>query len=247
MRLIKLVIFIFICQRLASQVTLGGNYFLDIYKPYTKEAQDYLKINDKVKSHTWNVYLNVKVLQREKISWRSGLTYKHIWHKVDDKIKTYYYTVYGNGVTSFTHLEKVDETLDLKSRSNSYGIMNELSYIVKQNEKVAHELGMLNELYLLEFFKSAYYHDDSEKEFDRLEVTIKPITSKLRSPFLFSSTNLSVFYRIEKQLQDNRTIACKLNVGTNVYSDWDQFRKYAWIGLGVEVGFGDLKIIRDKP
>ncbi len=235
---ILLLIFCLLSGKLLAQIKIGIPYFFDVYKPYTPEAKAYLKVNDQVKSHTYNFYLNYKVLEHKKIAWRLGLSYKFINHVVEDKIKTYYYYAYGNGTTSQTQLIQVKETLDLKSRSNSLGMMNELSYTLKQNEKTAHEFGLINEFYFLEFFKSAYYYDNSEKEFDRIEVSIKPLTNKLRSPFLFSSTNLSVFYRIEKH-QDDHTLALRLNAGTNLYSDWDQFRQYAWFGVGLEIGFGD--------
>jgi hypothetical protein len=39
----------------------------------------------------------------------------------------------------------------------------------------------------------------------------------------------------------------KVYVGTNLYSDWDQFKKYAWVGLGLEMGFGKVKASKVNP
>jgi hypothetical protein len=33
-------------------------------------------------------------------------------------------------------------------------------------------------------------------------------------------------------------LAARVSVGTNLYSEWDQFRKYVWMGVGLEMGFG---------
>lgn len=219
-----------------AQIKIGGNYNVDIYKPYTPEAQSYIKINDKVDSRTINGFINFKVLTREKMTLWVGISYKHINHEVQDKIKRYYYYSYGNGTTV---LMPVDKTLDLKSESHSFGLMNEFSYSLASKEKLSHEIGITNEIYLLEFFKSFYYYDNSDEQFNDYRVTLLPMNSKLSSPFFFSSANLAGFYRFTYHPTSLVTTSVKVSFGTNLYSNWDQFQKYAWVGLGLEIGLSE--------
>lgn len=51
----------------------------------------------------------------------------------------------------------------------------------------------------------------------------------------------SVFYRQSFHWSDYFTFSGRISVGTNVYSDWDQYKRYVWIGLGLEAGFGKKK------
>jgi hypothetical protein len=59
--------------------------------------------------------------------------------------------------------------------------------------------------------------------------------------FPLSSIDLSIFYSNRWQLKDNFSLGARVSLGTNLYSDWDQFKKYAWLGLGLELGFGKVK------
>ena len=37
------------------------------------------------------------------------------------------------------------------------------------------------------------------------------------------------------------SVGAKFLFGTNLKSDWDEFKKYSWLGFGIELGFGTRK------
>lgn len=66
------------------------------------------------------------------------------------------------------------------------------------------------------------------------------------SHFYLASVDLSVFYRHILQVSPKLNLAARISLGTNLYSDWDQFKKYAWLGVGLEMGFGQVKQLGKK-
>ena len=46
---------------------------------------------------------------------------------------------------------------------------------------------------------------------------------------------------MSKKKNENFDFVLRASLGTNLYSDWDQFKSYAWLGLGIELGFGNGK------
>ena len=59
----------------------------------------------------------------------------------------------------------------------------------------------------------------------------------MKNGFFLSGVNISAYYRQVFQLHENFSLAARISLGTNLYSDWDQYKKYAWLGLGLEMGF----------
>ncbi len=228
-----LVFAVVMAQQLSGQIKLGVTQNIDVYKPYTPEGAAYAQKNDNVRSSTHHLYLNY-TLKRNRFSWNTGFVYQKTSMVVEEKIKTYYTYQYSNSAPKIT---EHNDPLDLKSRSLSFGVMNEFAYKISKNEQYQSRLGISSEVYLLEFFRSHYYYHPTNEMFKELSVDFKPITSELPARFFFSGANLSVFYKITAQLEAG-SIAARISLGTNLYSNWDQFRKYAWIGAGLEFGFG---------
>jgi hypothetical protein len=52
------------------------------------------------------------------------------------------------------------------------------------------------------------------------------------------NVNFSIYTEYQFLINDRFSLGSKLSFGTNLYSDWDQFRKYVWMGVGLELGFG---------
>lgn len=240
----KLLIgYLFVIQTSFAQVNLGFSNNLDVYKPYTPLTQEYMKVNKNITSNTWQLYINYDILTSKRWTWSTGLTYKHILHKIHKRLLGFYdYTVHhGSGSELIITYYYVDQALDYNSRSKSLGFYNEVNYkIVEKNKQKAY-LGLINETYLFEKFYAAYYISGTNKEKEKHIYTYFYSKTLPRSFFL-SSVNLSLYYKHVFQLNDKLSFSPKLSIGTNLYSDWDQFKKYAWIGLGVEVGFGKKKV-----
>lgn len=214
-----------------SQILVGFQYNMDVYKPYTEDTQEYMKINDKITSSTRSFY-GLYGFSHKQVIWRTGLSFKQIFHTTEDKVTSYYRNNYNTG-----QIEQIQKVLDLKSRSFSIGLKNEIGYFLTKSERMKNELGLTTELYLWEKYISRYYYDSTDEEFDDNNVTIFALSSGKSGLFL-SSFNLAAYYRFQWQPIDQFSIATRFSFGTNLYSDWDQFQKYAWVGLGLEVGFG---------
>lgn len=223
-----------------GQINIGFSKNIDLYKPYTKEVQEYLKINDKIKSNIYNAFLNFVIIDKNKFSLKLGLCYKNTTFIVRDKVLSYYeYTYLGHD--SPTDYVLKNNSLDLKSKSHSLGIMNEISLKFKRNNLI-NEVGISNEIHLFEYFKSSYYFSNTNESLDNSLLYITPLISKLPRNFFLSSANLSIIYRLTWQQSEKFSFSTKFSIGTNLYSDWDQFKKYAWLGVGLEMGFGKKKV-----
>jgi hypothetical protein len=60
---------------------------------------------------------------------------------------------------------------------------------------------------------------------------------KLRHNFFLSAVDLNVFYQFNWIISPNFSLGLRASIGTNLYSDWNQFKKYLWAGFGLHVGF----------
>lgn len=220
--------------QLQCQIRIGAIYNMDFYKPYTQETQDYLKINTQVFSNTGSTYATYNILKKEKINWSVGLVAKIIHQTTEQKIKAYYWPDFSDGSWEYRK-----EALDLRNRSVSLGVQNEISsfFTKKEVSKLFHEIGVSNEVFLFERYRSGYFYSGTKDQFSNSHVNIYPLQPGFKK-FFVSSANVGLFYRLSWQSPERVRIATKISIGTNIYSDWDQFRKYAWIGLGLEVGFG---------
>jgi hypothetical protein len=245
----KNFIFIFLTlftqQFVNAQISLGLNYNLDVYKPYTTETREYMKFNDKVKSNTFNITFQYNLIEKSKYSLNLGFSYKNINYVVQDKVLFYYEYAYL-GQTSPTNYVLKNNILDLKSRSHSFGTIIDFSIKLKQNDKTINEIGLLNEIYLFEYNNSAYYFSNSNESLEESSLFISPLVPKLPRNFFFSSSNLCLFYRLTYKQSEKISMATKISLGTNLYSDWDQFKKYAWLGVGLEIGFGKKFQFKEK-
>lgn len=241
---IGLIILIFLAMpKINAQIRVGISYNVDLYKPYTALAKEYQKENNNIHSQTANLNLSYPVLKKEKWTWETGLSYKFIRHVVDKKIEYYYDTYFKKAQNTEieTYYVLVHNPLDLISKSHSVGIVNSLNFKWKQREKHLQELGLQSEIYFFEYFKAAYY-TQNHKNYNDHKSSASPYLSPSYdiNPKLFflNCVNLSAFYRHSWVRTDKNPLAAKISLGTNLYSDWDQFKKYLWLGVGFEIGFG---------
>jgi hypothetical protein len=214
---------------------------LDYYKPYTNQTSQ--SIRDKTKSATFStgVYYRTKFFTKN--DFLLGINYRHISYEVNDQLNYIYYHPTLNGQPDYTTIEKYvyQDPLDLCSYSNSFGLNVGTNSVIYKSGKQKGELGLNIEVYFIEYFKTIYKSNDPTI-FG--EETIKRFTNNFnyKKNFFLSNSNVSLFYK-HIFLQTKRiNIGGKLSVGTNIYSSWKQFQKYAWLGLGLEVGWINKKI-----
>jgi hypothetical protein len=111
--------------------------------------------------------------------------------------------------------------------------------------------GTVNEDYVkreLEWYNSKYITDRSAiKEDYGYEILEPTVYNNAEIGFFPSSLTTDIFYRYLWIVSDKFNLGTRISLGTNLYSDWDQFKKYAWLGLGLELGFGKVKASKVKP
>lgn len=216
-----------------SQINIFFDQNLDWYKPYTDEAQEYMEINSSVKSSTFKSGLDLNLYVKGKFSMVLGITYKNINHIVSDKFLNYEI----GGITYYA-------PTDMHSQSHSIGVAPNFNYLLLKKNKYSGILGTNTTIYLFEIFNANYIVKSKPDDFQ--VPSIYPYNSR---EFLFplSSIDLSIFYINRWQLKDNFSLGARVSLGTNLYSDWDQFKKYAWLGLGLEMGFGKVKALKVNP
>jgi hypothetical protein len=245
MKLFLLCIFLFVVQIIFGQVYLSYTRNLDIYKPYTALTQEYMKVNDKIFSSTQSFNLRLTAKTKTKFTWDIGLSYKQINHLVEGKILGYYkhFLSPSSGV-DYYYL--VNEKLDLKSNSNSLGLINQFDFVLKEKNKLTQKIGFSSELYAYERFFSIYVTESGAEANEEISnLNLYPLNGSKRS-FFMSSFNFACHYLLLYKYQSNFSLATKISLGTNLYSDWDQFKKYVWLGVGLELGFGNKPLFKQK-
>ncbi len=249
-RFLILLIFGLKLFEVKSQIILGHELNLDVYKPYTEFGKIYKENNEDVKSSTNSTRLYYSFNIKENNSFGLGMTYMNKSMFIKDKIK-------GISVIEYNSVEEPIDTLffysnfDLDIKSHSLGFYFDYSKTLFEKLKTSGFVGSNCSVFVYENARGRYIDKDNLAE------TIDPEYSQFvpgkvntflntKKGFFISTVNVSVYYRQSFQLADNFSLAARISLGTNLYSDWDQFKKYAWLGVGLEMGFGKVKEIQNQ-
>jgi hypothetical protein len=216
--------------QIANSFQLGLQTNLDVYKPYSSFGKEFNKKYNNVSSFTYSVYGYYSIVLDNKQSFGLGFSLKRIQHKIVNKFDYQINVVqppFGSNDTVIYY-----SPTTLYSKSTSIGAYFEFNRIIHAKKKRHGILGIATQLYFLEFFKSHY---DLHNEHSGLDDPIPMLQSTPRN-FFFSSANASLSYALEFMDEKSVSFRLKASLGTNLYSDWDQFSKYVWIGVGGEFG-----------
>jgi len=231
-----------------SQIYFGVEKNLDVYKPYTDFGSEYLSYNDKVISSTFSVKAFYLMEFKKSNSIGLGFSYMNKKMIIEDKIK-------GISIVEYNSIEEPIDTLyfysnfDLNILSHSVGFYLDYNKVLFETKNLNGSIGANSSFYMYENAKGRYIDKDNLAEsIDPQYTQFVPgkTNSFLNSKkgFFISSINISTYYRQVFQFHEKFSLAARISLGTNLYSDWDQFKKYAWLGLGLEMGFGKVK--KDK-
>lgn len=209
-------------------IKVGYEKNIDLVK-FTETADVFIDQGFDVWSSTQKVELFCTIpLVHSNWNLGVGVAHKLIKHKVKDYFLYSPFESSANGNTYYKELEG-----DAESTSKSVGLKLEVSRIIHQREKFNGSVGLNTEWYLLEFYNSAFTKSTTSTG----TIEAEPQMMDTRKNFFLSSCNLSSYYRFEfTPKSTDLSLALKISLGTNLYSDWDQFSKYVWIGLGGELG-----------
>ena len=222
----------------AQLVNLGGIYNIDLYKPYSKETRDSANVYGAITSYTYSATLHFNMVKTPKLRWNCGVSFKHGEQLIEEKEPGYYTLDYWTGK------KFVPQILDLHSKSYAFGIYNEVCYEYKSTDKFSHQIGLCNELFIYEEFHSRYLYSGSKEEFRNI-YSYGP-NGRGYQRFLFSSTNLALLFRTSWKTTQHFSLSSKITAGTNIYSYWEEFQKYAWVGVGLEIGLIDRPVFRPE-
>jgi hypothetical protein len=235
-----------------NRVVLGYHNNADIFK----SNHDYLSLDNstvsRAKSSTFQFDVTTYLLKKNRFSIYIGLSYKRIFYIAENRIQDWNFSVQyvsGGQVMYYDVHYKFDDPADLVSKSNSFGLGTDNNLMLFEKPKISGLIGLNYRIYFLEYFNSNYYSNDpiiSDSNNLYFEKRPQPNIGPIKKIFL-SSINVSAYYRQVFQLHENFSLAARISLGTNLYSDWDQFKKYAWLGLGLEMGFGKVKASKVKP
>ncbi|HLP55209.1 MAG TPA: hypothetical protein VK151_09275 [Fluviicola sp.] len=216
-----------VCQS-KSGIYIGGQINLDIYKPYSEFGKEFQEKHNNISSFTYgfHAYYNLAFGQKNNLGF--GISFKKIKHTVSDKFLYTEHPAYSSSDTI-----PYTDPFSLNSKSSSLGIHLQYDRVIHSKKNIRGLVGFTTQLYLLEFFNTRYNEDNQS--------TVglgglSPMVSDTPRNFFFSSANVAMSYALEFMDEKSVSLRLKASVGTNLYSDWDQFSKYVWIGLGAEFG-----------
>jgi hypothetical protein len=244
MKYLKIILSAFIlilCANSFAQseniVRIGYQKNLEVFAPYASNMASYIQTGGKVASSSWSMYAQYAVFNKKCWSLLAGITFKKINFIAEDRITNSIYENNGN-IVNYAYKDPIDYV----SKSNSFGLSVELNYKLFETKTVKGQIGLNSELYFLESFSAKYVSADTKPP-TKQTIPI-PEVETIPKMFIYSASNISFFYRTALNISPKISPAFKLSIGTNIHSDWSQFSKYAWVGLGFEVGIGQFK--KDK-
>ena len=232
-KLIVLVFCLIVIQSIPAQnygeLRFGYAYSLDLLK-YTTTARSYDKEFNRIDSQTQSMQLGYyRSFNDQQWCFGSGIAYKKTELTINDYFSYCPMTNFGGNVIYSP------TTGSYISQSKSIGLFLDATRKVHQWKNLRGSVGVNTQWYLFEFFNAHY--SSTTKVAYYAPYFPNPSVYDLPRNFFLSSCNLSAFYRFELQAHEpNLSVALKISVGTNLYSDWDQFKRYAWIGVGAEIG-----------
>tara|TARA_R110002072_G_scaffold273058_1_gene433330 strand:- start:11131 stop:11820 length:690 start_codon:yes stop_codon:yes gene_type:complete len=218
----------------SSYIKIGSTYNLNIYAPYTYSKSNDLKSVQKKSSRIWDVNMDFKILEINKFSLYGGISYLKKFYKVLDVYDSInYLETLGGNIPSYTVTYFYKDKPDLIAKSHSLGLSFEAGYLLKKNVRYSTFINFKPTIYFLEWYKASYQSKDNF-----LTVEYSPLITELPRNFFLSSINSQLIYRITLLPKTGRTtFTGKVSLGANIFSDWSQFKRYAWLGVGLELGF----------
>lgn len=211
-----------------SGLYFGGQTNVDVYKPYSEFGKAFNDKHNSVSSSTFAFHIFYNLPIGEKNSFGFGLCFKKIDHKITNRFD--YQMLIFNQSPQQLDTFVFYSPATLHSKSYSLGTHLEFIRVVHSKKHIAGLVGLSSQFYFLEFFDARY---------NKSTIGIGnpwPMMYDTPSNFFFSSANASVNYALEFKSEKAVSFRLKASLGTNLYSDWDQFSKYVWIGLGAELG-----------
>lgn len=251
---------VFFPNLLFAQLTIGGDYNFSLYKPYSSVYEDHVNnrhmITD-IYSFSNKIYYSVEIKSKHNFSLGINFLNTKIKHKnFIDSIIVYHYE-YGPSP------DIVDTTLayfpiSLIEKSLQIGFYFDYQYVLFSTKKHIGKIGFSSVINIYEYANAKfenelnYINTESnnpsawEAKYSYPGAPYNTAPYSYFNFFYIASADASIFYRQIFQISPKFSLAARVSIGTNLYSDWDQFKKYAWLGLGLEMGFAKVRELKKK-
>jgi hypothetical protein len=240
-----------------------GTYNQPLATSFVNDIAHYKQAGHKTNLSNFIAGVNVLLYKQKKFNIRAGLTYKYLTLNVTDVLDSMSYTVANQGsappdgqphhaewIKKYAYYYK--DKPDYNQRSHSLGVNLDFRYSFFEKNKIKQEIGAVTNVYFFEHYASSYITNDQGKmaRTDEYATGGGPITTTfedvvplnqykftLHHLFFLSSVDLNLFYQFNWIISPNFSLGLRASIGTNLYSDWNQFKKYLWAGFGLHVGF----------
>jgi hypothetical protein len=232
-----------------------GTYNQPLATSFVNDIAHYKQASHKTNLSNFVAGVNVLLYKQKKFNIRAGLTYKYLTLNVADVLDSMSYTVTHYGSTPpddqpfFTWTDKYayyyKDKPDYNQRSHSLGINLDFRYSFFEKNKIKQEVGMTTNVYCFEHYLLSYRSKDLSSlrgvDIDasdfRYKVLLNQYKSGLQKKIFLSAVDLNLLYQFNWIISPNFSLGLRASIGTNLYSDWSQFKKYLWAGFGLHVGF----------
>lgn len=212
----------------------------DMWKPYSAQGEIYQDSTGNISSDSRSFNLHTTVISKPKWSVNVGLTLKRTNFKVEDRIHAWNYTrkiVSVGQLYVDTNYRVFNDPADFNATSTSIGVILEGNYELFRTDMLIGSMGLNVETYLYEKYDSWYSSDDFTPN-DYPE-SIPKTGQGPRKKFFLSTVNTSIYYRTVFYPNDYYDLGLKISLGGNILSDWNQFQRHIWVGLGLELSLNN--------
>jgi len=243
---------VFLPNGLFAQITIGGEYNVSLYKPYSSVYENHVNNRHMITNfYTFSnkIYYSVDIQSKHNFSLGINFMNTEIEHKnFIDSVIVYHYE-YG------PNPEVVDTTMvyfpiSLIENSIRLGFYFDYQHVLFTRKKHVGKIGISSVISIYEYANARFKNELNsvntessnpaawEAKYSYPGAPYNTAPYSYFSHFYIASADLAIFYRQHYQVSPKFSLAARISLGTNLYSDWDQFKKYAWLGLGLEMGFG---------
>lgn len=222
-----------------NYLNVGYQHNIDLWVPYGN-GKPYQDTSNAITSNSWGLYILGEIISKQDWGINIGIVYRKLNYKIKDRIYSWNYPIYES--PNLTPVDTIQITYndpaDLIANSKSIGGIIEGYYNLLVKEKLKISTGISTEIFFYENYYSTYQSSDFSKY--NTDKHPQPANPPLTKWFL-SSINSSIYFRSTWYFSSHFNIGGKISIGTNIYADWEQFKRYIWVGVGVEMGFGGSK------
>ena len=225
---------------------LDANYQLSIVHTPNSTVQNHVSNSGKYKIQALDASLSTVVFQNKNQLFSLGFNYQLQRMVLENYVTELQIFDPQNSIYTLS------DPADVVSVSNQFGFLIDYRYNLFKGEKNIGYVGGSLKAGFFEFFNALLRSSDIQRadEVGNLPGIDFENTTRIARfgefyygfrELGFSSMQLNTYYVYPFINTKQLSCAAKFSLGTNLHSDWDQFRKFLWLGVGVEVGILSLK------